>query len=153
MTPASSGAEAPLQPQTGSVFAPLFIGWFVSMVATFSALFIGEVMGQTPCVLCWYQRIFMFPLTIVLAVAAFRADGEIWRYALPLATMGWIVAGYHVLIYFNAIPQPITPCMADLSCSGDAMALFGSIPIPLLSFLCFSAIMASLDFARRRRSP
>lgn len=47
----------------------LFAAWVTSLLSTFGALFIGEVMGQTPCLLCWYQRAFMFPLTVILAVA------------------------------------------------------------------------------------
>jgi disulfide bond formation protein DsbB len=146
----NSTAKASAQPQEGAVFTPLFIGWVISLAATLSALFIGEVMGQTPCVLCWYQRIFMFPLAILLTIASFRSDGGIWRYTLPLAALGWAVAAYHVLVYFEAIPQPITPCSAEFSCSGDAMVLFGSIPIPILSLLSFSAILGSLDLVRRR---
>lgn len=150
MIPFDFTARNSAQPPEGAVFTPLFISWTISLAATLSALFIGEVMGQTPCVLCWYQRIFMFPLALLLAIASFRSDGGIWRYTLPLAALGWTVAAYHVLVYSEAIPQPITPCSAEFSCSGDAMVLFGSIPIPVLSLLSFSAILVSLEFIRRR---
>ena len=63
----------------------LFAAWVVALVSTLGALFIGEVMGQAPCVLCWFQRAFMFPLAVILAVACYRSDAGIWRYALPVA--------------------------------------------------------------------
>ena len=68
---------------------PLLCAWLVSMVATGSAVFIGEIMGMTPCVLCWYQRIFMFPLVILLPLGLFPFDPRVVRYALPLAAIGW----------------------------------------------------------------
>ncbi|MGV8637645.1 disulfide bond formation protein B, partial [Pseudomonas aeruginosa] len=55
-----------LQPSSGS-WNLLLLAWLVALVSTLSALFIGEVMGQAPCVLCWFQRAFMFPLAVVLA--------------------------------------------------------------------------------------
>ncbi|WP_288254060.1 disulfide bond formation protein B [uncultured Hydrogenophaga sp.] len=57
-------------------WAWLFAAWGVALAATLGALFIGEIMGMTPCLLCWYQRIFMFPLAIVLGIAAFANDLE-----------------------------------------------------------------------------
>jgi disulfide bond formation protein DsbB len=78
---------------TAASWPLLFAAWVIALVATLGALFIGEVMGQTPCVLCWHQRIFMFPLAVLLAIACFRSDPGIWRYALPLAAIGWLIAG------------------------------------------------------------
>ena len=71
-----------------AIWRLLIAAWIVAMAATLGALFIGEVMGQAPCVLCWYQRAFMFPLAVVLAVACFMSDARAWRYALPLAAGG-----------------------------------------------------------------
>ena len=83
----------------------LYAAWIVALAATFGALFIGEVMGQAPCVLCWHQRVFMFPLAIILGIACYRSDSGVWRYALPLAALGWVVAVYHALQYFGVIPS------------------------------------------------
>ncbi|MDZ4790528.1 MAG: disulfide bond formation protein B [Hyphomicrobiales bacterium] len=74
--------------QNRQVWSLLFAAWAVALVSTFGALFISEVMGQTPCLLCWYQRIFMFPLAIVFGVACYASDPASWRYALPLAAIG-----------------------------------------------------------------
>src|SRR3546814_1931213 len=75
--------------RSGQAWRLLFAAWSIALAATLGALFIGEVMGQRPCTLCWHQRAFMFPLAVVLAVACFRSDPQAWRYALPLAGIGW----------------------------------------------------------------
>ena len=70
----------------------LYAAWLVSLAATLGALFIGEVLGQTPCVLCWYQRIAMFPLVWILGVACLTSDRRVGYYALPLALIGGVIA-------------------------------------------------------------
>lgn len=130
----------------------LLLAWAVALLATLAALFIGEVMGRTPCVLCWYQRISMFPLALILAVACYNSDTGVWRYALPLAATGWLVALYHCLLYFGVIPDSIKPCGAGPSCSSADMTILGGIPLPLLSLLAFTLISVLLMFIRRRPS-
>ncbi|ODT64906.1 MAG: disulfide bond formation protein [Pelagibacterium sp. SCN 63-23] len=122
----------------------MLLAWAVAMAATLGALFIGEVMGQMPCTLCWYQRIAMFPLALILGVAAYRHDADAWRYALPLAVAGLALAGYHSLQYSGLLPAPIIPCQASgPSCSGEGMLILG-VPIPYLSTLAFAIITALL---------
>tara|TARA_R110002167_G_scaffold333501_3_gene540603 strand:+ start:411 stop:851 length:441 start_codon:yes stop_codon:yes gene_type:complete len=128
----------------------LLAAWVVSLAATLGAIFIGEIMGQAPCLLCWYQRVFMFPLAIVLAVACFTSDLGAWRYALPLATAGWLVAAYHVLMIADVIPEDIVRCSSGPSCAGADMTVLGVVPIPLLSLLAFSAIAVFLFLVRKR---
>lgn len=136
-------------PRAASPVVPLFAAWFVALSASLAVLFIGEVLGQAPCNLCWFQRAFMFPLAIILGVAAWRADFSIWRYAAPLAILGAAVALYHSLLYAGIVPAPIVPCTASgPSCTDDAMLIFG-IPIPLLSLVTFGAILVLLIQLRR----
>lgn len=90
----------------------LLAAWLLAMAATLAALFIGEVMGKTPCVLCWFQRIFMFPLAVMLTIACYRADFAVWLYALPLAVIGWVIALYHSLLFGGLIPEDLKPCSA-----------------------------------------
>ena len=73
---------------TANTWAFVFSAWLIALAASLSALFIGEVMGQTPCNLCWHQRAFMFPLAVILVVASFRGDASVSRYGLPLAALG-----------------------------------------------------------------
>lgn len=144
---------------TGSVAAlertwlPLFGAWGVALASTLGALFIGEVMGQSPCDLCWHQRAFMFPLVAVLGVATVRSDEAVWLYALPVAVIGWLIAAFHNLLYFGIVPTAIKPCSQGPSCSGDAMMLFGMLPIPLLSLAAFTIVIALLLVVRRRTMP
>lgn len=131
-------------------FWPLLLAaWLVALAASLGALFVGEVMGQTPCLLCWYQRAFMFPLAIVLAVACFAADPRVWRYALPLSVGGGLLAGYHVLLYYGIVPQDIVRCGQGASCGGQDMTVLGWVPLPLLSLLAFAAITGLLAPLRK----
>ena len=130
----------------------LMAAWALALVSTLSALFLGEVMGMTPCVLCWYQRIFMFPLAIILLVSCIRSDAGVWRYALPLAVIGGAIALYHTLLQTGLIPEPIVQCGAGPSCSSAGMTLFGWLSIPTLSLAAFTAIAVILIIIRRRSS-
>lgn len=118
----------------------LFAAWAVALIATLGALFIGEVMGQAPCNLCWHQRAFMFPLSVILGIAALRSDFGVGIYALPLSLIGMLIAAFHSLLYAGLIPQQIEPCGSGPSCSSAAMTILGGLPIPYLSTGAFIAI-------------
>ena len=133
------------------VWLALFAAWVMALVATLAALFIGEIMGQTPCLLCWYQRVFMFPLPIMLGIALLSNDAAVWRYALPLSALGTLVASYHMLEYVGIVPAGLTPCTATgPSCSGPGMTLWGWVPIPALALVSFFGISAALVLAQRK---
>ncbi|RWU18273.1 disulfide bond formation protein B [Pseudomonas alkylphenolica] len=132
----------------------LLLAWLLAMGASLAVLFIGEVMGQQPCVLCWFQRAFMFPLAIILAIACYRSDYAVWRYALPLAIAGGMVALGHSLLYAGLLPQPIVPCTATgPSCTDAGMTLFGVVPLPLLALAVFVCISILLLIIRRSATP
>lgn len=132
---------------------PLILAaWLIALVSTLAALFLGEIVGQTPCNLCWFQRAFMFPLAVVLGVGCYGDDRTVWRYGLPLSVLGGLVAGYHSLLYMGALPTGLEPCSADASCSSANMLIAGYVPLPLLSFAAFSAIAALLLPLRKRIS-
>ena len=124
--------------------ATLYAAWAVALFASLGALFVGEVMGQTPCVLCWYQRIAMFPLAVVLGIAAYRGDAGAWRYGLPLSVAGTILASWHTLLYIGWLPEAIEPCSQGPSCTDANMTLFGLLPLPALSLVAFAVITALL---------
>ena len=127
----------------------LLFAWMIAVAATLTALFIGEIVGQTPCNLCWFQRIFMFPLAIILGIAAFRSDSSIKFYALPLVGLGAAIAFFHTLIYFGLIEEAIIPCTrAGPSCAGEAMTILGSVPLPLASLIASAAIGGLLFLCR-----
>lgn len=128
----------------------IFLAWLVAMVSTLGALFLGEVMGYTPCVLCWYQRIAMFPLTLILAAGLFPFDRRVVRYALPLAAVGCLLAVFHLALVAGWIPEAIKPCQQGVPCSNTPVVWFGFVTIPLLSLLSFSIICGLLLATSRK---
>jgi len=132
------------------VWMLLFGAWLVASASTLGALFFGEVMRLPPCVLCWYQRIFMFPLALILPIGLFPFDRKVVRYALPLAVIGWMFAVFHLLLIAGVIPESIKPCTQGVPCSATVIEWFGFVNIPLLSVVAFSTIIALLIVAHFR---
>jgi disulfide bond formation protein DsbB len=125
----------------------IFSAWLLASVATLGALFLGEVMQLPPCVLCWYQRIFMFPLALILPIGLFPYDRKVLRYALALAIPGWLFGLFHLLLIAGVIPESIKPCTQGVPCSETVVKWFGFITIPLLSVVAFSLIVVLLLLA------
>jgi disulfide bond formation protein DsbB len=130
----------------------LFACWLLASVSALGSIFFSHVMGFAPCVLCWYQRICLFPLVIILAAGLFPFDKSVVRYALPLATVGWLTALYHNLLYAGIIPASIRPCSQGVSCTEEYIDLFGLLSIPMLSLLSFSVMMGLLIILKTRLS-
>jgi non-canonical purine NTP pyrophosphatase (RdgB/HAM1 family) len=118
----------------------VYLAWLQSIVATGGSLYFSEVMHLPPCVLCWYQRILMYPLALLLAVGLIRKDKALHWYVLPLSVLGLVISGYHNLLYYGILPQALAPCTAGVSCTTRFFAWFGFITIPLLSFIAFAVI-------------
>ncbi len=133
-------------------WTPIFVAWLVATISTLGALFFGEVMLLPPCVLCWYQRIFMFPLVLILPIGLFPFDRKVIRYALPLTVFGWLFAVFHLLLIAGVIPEGLKPCAQGVPCSEKVIEWFGFVTIPLLSVVAFSIIMALLVLAYFRSS-
>lgn len=153
MSGASADRDSPVPTRPTSGWIWLSAAWAVALVSTFAALFIGEVMGMTPCQLCWYQRILMFPLAVILGMAAFGNDRRGAIYALPLAMGGVAIAAYHTALVAGWVPQWWIPCGAGPSCSDQKLVILGNIQIPWLSLLAFTAISALLlAYLRKTRS-
>ncbi len=130
----------------------LLLAWLVALAATAGALFIGEVMLMVPCQLCWYQRIFMFPLALILGMACFSEDRRGAVYALPLALGGTAMAGYHTLLVAGLIPKAWLPCSAGVSCADQRLEILNGIQIPWLSLAAFAAISLLLTLFFRKTS-
>lgn len=121
-----------------------FLAWLVAAVSTLGALFFSDVMKLAPCELCWWQRIFMFPLVLILPAGLFPLDPGLVRYTLPLVVVGWGFAVFHWLLVLGVIPESLRPCVRGVPCSEVPFEWFGFINIPLLSVLAFSVIIALL---------
>lgn len=128
----------------------LFVCWLIAMTALFGSLFFSEVMGLEPCVLCWWQRIFIYPLAVLFLVGLLSFDRSVVRYTLPLAVIGLGFAVYHYLVYSGYIPESLQPCSETLSCAEVNLELMGFITIPMLSIFSYSAIIVLLLILRKR---
>ena len=128
----------------------LFACWIVASASTLGSLFFSDVMGFAPCVLCWYQRIAIFPLVLILPMGLFPFDASAAKFALPLAVAGLLTAIYHNLLYAGLIPNSIQPCAQGVPCTEKYIELFGFVSIPLLSLLALAAMTALLIIVMRR---
>lgn len=117
----------------------LYFAWLISLISSLSALYASEILQWAVCNLCWYQRICMFPLTIVLGMACFRDDHNIARYALPLTILGALFALYQYLEQIIPGFAPINVCGLGPSCADDHLRLFGFITFAFLSLCSFIA--------------
>ncbi|HEY8108827.1 MAG TPA: disulfide oxidoreductase [Patescibacteria group bacterium] len=121
-----------------------YVAWTQALVATSGSLYFSEVAGYLPCLLCWYQRIAMYPLVIILAVGILRRDAKVYQYVLPLAIAGALVALYHVLLYYKVFPESEQTCRAGVSCTTEYIEWFGFVTIPLLSLGAFLVIIGCM---------
>lgn len=128
----------------------LYLSWLLATVSTASSLFLSNFMKLPPCDLCWYQRIFMFPLVAILWVGFSLEDKKIHLYALPLIIMGWLIAAYHNLLYYKWISPTLSPCTSGVSCTERQLDLLGFISIPLMSFFGFSFLFILILLHRKR---
>lgn len=130
----------------------LYAAWLLALVGTIGSLFFSEVMLYPPCVLCWYQRIALYPLVVIIAIGIVKRDPGVVRYALPLALLGLLIAIYHNLLYFGFIPESITPCSEGVPCNAKQIELLGFITIPLMALGGFASISLCLMLSGWRKS-
>lgn len=131
----------------------LYLAWIVALAGTVGSLAMSEVFHLLPCTLCWYQRIALFPLALILPAGILLQDKKTHYYALPLALFGLITAVYHWLIQFKIIPHSLTVCQDGLPCEEIQLQIFHIITIPAMSALAFTFIIISLIlYANEHRS-
>ena len=127
----------------------LLFAWITAIIAMGGSLFFSERMGFIPCVLCWYQRILMYPLVLFLGIAFYRNDRSIYRYVLPVSVLGMLVSGTHYALQKIPSIQEFSVCTSGVPCSGQYINLLGFITIPFLAFLGFT-IITIMMFALRK---
>ncbi|MBP9726518.1 MAG: disulfide bond formation protein B [Gammaproteobacteria bacterium] len=118
----------------------LYLAWLSSMIGTVLSLFLSEMLHWPICALCWYQRICLYPLAIILGIACFRSDNRIAIYALPLTLLGILFAGYQYLEQMIPGFSPIDVCGSGPSCSRIEAIWLGFITLPLVSMVGFVVI-------------
>ncbi len=114
----------------------------ISVAAIFGSLFFSEVMKFPPCDLCWYQRILLYPVALIVLTGLFWESGDTNRFVMPFAWLGLAVAVYHNLVYYKVI-QIIVPCSETAPCTAQQLNYLGFITIPLLSLVAFIFLVIS----------
>ena len=129
----------------------LWLAALVAIVATIGSLYFSEIAGYVPCLLCWYQRTAMYPLAVILPIAAVRGDGAVRPYAATLAGIGAQIATYHTIL--QRVPNlPEVSCALDNPCSAIHFERFGFVTLPVMALIGFLAILTLL-LASREPSP
>jgi disulfide bond formation protein DsbB len=121
----------------------LWLAFGVALVATGGSLFFSEIEHFVPCKLCWFQRIAMYPLAVILGIAAWRGDVDVRRYVVPLAGIGALISLYHIGV--ERLPGlPTGSCSLDAPCDLIWVERFGFVTIPVMALAAFLAIITLL---------
>lgn len=129
----------------------IYLAFLQAIAAMAGSLFFSEVLHYPPCVLCWYQRICMYPLVALLAVGIYFKDKYVYRYVLPLSIIGLLIGIYHNLLYYKILPEAAAPCQLGVSCTTKFIEYFGFITIPFLSLVAFTIITAIMVWLMRQQ--
>lgn len=119
----------------------IFLSFLVALAATGGSLFYSEVAGFAPCVLCWWQRVFLYPQTILLFTAFMRKDENMRLHTFILSGVGALISVYHTFIQFgweSALPCPAT---GGISCQVLYFLEYGYITIPTMALTAFVLIL------------
>jgi disulfide bond formation protein DsbB len=123
-----------------------WIVFLIALVSMVGSLYYSEIVGYAPCSLCWYQRIVMYPLVVIMGIAAFKRDEKIRIYVLPLMVIGAILALYQYIIGY--IPDAeVLGCSLDVSCTERYIWEFGFVDFPFMSFVGFSLMISLMLWA------
>lgn len=131
----------------------LYIALVTAWVAMCGSLYFSEVRGYVPCVLCWYQRILMYPLTLVLAIGLLRRDWNLPYYVLPFSLLGLGVSTYHYLLEKTDLFAGSAACSQGVSCTTQWINWFGFVTIPFLALTAFLIISIMSVIALVNREP
>lgn len=118
----------------------LFTAWGASFIATLGSLYFSEIMKFEPCVLCWYQRIFMYPFVLWLGIALVKKDYRIAAYSLPIASIGACISLYHSAIQKVPAFSEAGAACGRVPCTGEYINWFGFVTIPFLALIGFITI-------------
>lgn len=127
----------------------LFISWVIALVAMLGSLYFSEIRQFVPCTMCWYQRICMYPLMLILGIGSFQNDFNVKKIALPLSIIGLLISTWHYLEQKVPGFAEIKPCTQGVPCSSEYINVFGFITIPFLAGTAFLLISLILIFTKK----
>ncbi len=110
------------------------------------SLYFSEVAGFIPCKLCWYQRILMYPLTVILLMIIIIRflDEDAPYFVLPFSLLGISVSTYHYLLQKTDLFTSSTVCTAGAPCTTTWINWFGFVTIPFLALTAFLIITIAM---------
>lgn len=130
----------------------LFISWVIALVAMLGSLYFSEIRQFVPCTMCWYQRICMYPLVLILGIGSFQNDFNVKKIALPLSIIGLLISTWHYLEQKVPGFAEIKPCTQGVPCSSEYINVFGFITIPFLAGTAFLLIILILIFTKKDKA-
>lgn len=130
----------------------LFISWVIALVAMLGSLYFSEIRHFVPCTLCWYQRICMYPLVLILGIGSFQNDFNVKKIALPISLIGLLISTWHYLEQKVPAFAEIKPCTQGVPCSSEYINIFGFITIPFLAGTAFLLISLILIFTKKDKA-
>jgi disulfide bond formation protein DsbB len=142
------GARGPLHALRSALWGyELWAAFLVAAIATGGSLFFSQVAGYIPCELCWFQRICMYPLSLLTLFVAFHGDYRTARYLLPFPIVGGAVSVYHILIENAVITEPSACQVGGAGCAVKWINQFGYMTIPTLALTGFVLLIGLLSLA------
>ena len=136
-----------------------FPGYFAAMLVVWAgvlgSLFFSEIWQLAPCELCWWQRVFMYPMAVLLPIAVWVEDVKVYRYILPLGLLGFLVSIYqNWLIYqskylYGVSEMDVVTCGGGVSCTEQQLEFLGIINIPLMALVGFGLILVLVWWQRK----
>ncbi|WP_191562554.1 disulfide oxidoreductase [Metabacillus idriensis] len=130
----------------------LFIAWAASFVSMLGSLYFSEIMDFIPCDLCWYQRILMYPLVVILGMAIYRKDYQIAFYTMILSAIGGTISIYHYAVQKIDFVGTHSASCGIVPCTGEYINWLGFITIPFLALIGFTIIfITSLNSYRKMK--
>jgi disulfide bond formation protein DsbB len=140
---ADPGAFAETRAQLGNVALPL--AWVIALVTTAGSLYYSKVQGYVPCELCWYQRICLYPWSVILGIAAWRRDAAIKVYAIPVLCISVVISAYHSWIQWFPPSTGTSFCTAAAPCTLKYVNEFHFVTLPFMA-LSAAVFMIALLF-------
>ena len=124
--------------------------FITALLATLGSLYYSEVAGFDPCKYCWFQRILMYPLVLIIFVGLKLKDKNLYKYVLALSIPGTLLAGYHYLTQLGWLPSTCVATGYSVGCAKIFVMTFGYITIPMMSFTAFLLITVLVLLPRNR---
>ena len=130
----------------------LYLAWLIACIISLASLYLSELKHLEPCVLCWYERLSLFPVVILLGVALYKNFWDIFPYAIAFPVIGLLLSGFHIAM--QEIPgfHPIKVCSATMSCSTKQSIGLGFITPPMVAFLTFLVIVILLYIGKPKKT-